>query len=376
MLRIAKMKRILIVIAGGLLFTPFYSYSAPNMAENISDNVDRISILEDQISLLEKEFNSQLKISGYADVEYKISSKQSEKNGFRLHHFSLFFKKQINEQWRFFSEIEYEDAPKIEFKDSTTNCDDCSGEIFVEAVNIDYEWSTKSAIRFGRFFTPAGIWSIDHYPPFVATQKRPLHIRKLFPQLVDGIDLFGTIPFGGSFMSYDLYFGNGEGNTGNKDENSKKATGLNLDFNFPVLTHTQIGTTFYQDTLNDDTEKSVSGFHTKIQAGGFTLQAEYAKSELTPITGAAFDSTGYYGQISYNYVKWLAGYRYDYLEENSTKAVDGADLRNVYFVNYRIDKDIVIKLEHIENESEINASKAADSGTHFTIVSVAIYLGD
>jgi len=373
MLRIAKMKRILIVIAGGLLLIPFYSYSAPNIAENISDNGDRIAILEDQISLLEKEFNSQLKISGYADVEYKTSSKPSEKDGFRLHHFSLFFKKQINEQWRFFSEIEYEDAPKIEFKDPV-NCSDCSGEIFVEAVNIDYEWSTKSAVRFGRFFTPAGIWSIDHYPPFVPTQERPLHIRKLFPQLVDGVALFGTVPFGGNFMSYDLYYGNGEGNTGKKDANSKKATGLNLDFNFPILTHTQIGTTFYHDTLNNGTEKSVSGFHTKIQAGDFTLQAEYADGEFTPTTGMAFDSVGYYGQISYNYVKWLAGYRYDFYEEVST--VDGADLRNVFFVNYRIDKDIVIKIEHVENESEANASKASDSGSHFTIVSVAIYLGD
>jgi len=365
------MKGISVLFAGVLLLLPLYSYSA---SSNSNENGESISILQDQVSLLEKQIASQLKISGYADVEYRTYANPTDEDGFRLHHFSLFFKKQINEKWRFFSEIEFEDAPFIEFKDSSSCKSNCSGKIFVEAVNIDYEWTPQTALRFGRFFTPAGIWSIDHYPPFVPTQERPLHIRKMFPQLVDGLDVFGNIPLGGSFLSYDLFVGNGEGNTGKQDKNSKKAVGLNLNFTFPVLSNTEFGATFYQDTLNDSAtvngEKSIAGIHTKLSAGGFTLQAEYADGTITPLTGGEFDTTGYYGQISYDYVKWLFGLRYDFYEKNST-IVNGADIRNVFFINYRVDKDIVIKLEHIENEPEDSSGN-----THFTIASVAIYLGD
>jgi len=371
--RKGNMKQILTLLAGALIFSPIHSYSATTseLETEIKKNDETVSILQDQVSLLEKSLNSQLKISGYADVEYKSSSVFDEPNSFRLHHFSLFFKKQINEKWRFFSEIEFEDAPKIEFDGDPTNCKGCSGKIFVEAVNIDYVWKPQSALRFGRFFTPAGIWSIDHYPPFVPTQERPLHIRKLFPQLVDGAAIFGNIPLSGSFLSYDLYFGNGEGNTAKKDENSSKASGLNLNLSIPTLAHTEFGATFYKDTLNNDDEKTVSGVHTKLIISDFTFQAEYADAEINPVSGTKFNNKGYYGQLYYNYVKWIVGYRYDFLDENTTIAND-AQMRNVFFINYRVDKDIVVKLEHVEKEPEDSEKE----GTHFTIASVAIYLGD
>ena len=371
------MKRTILIIAGVLLYFPFTVSAAPadQTVKDIDENTENIAILQEQISLLEQQFKSQLKVSGYADVEYRSSSKPGDEPGFRLHHFSLFFKKKINEQWRFFSEIEYEDAPLIEFPENPptdpANCSDCSGKIFVEAMNIDYLWKSQASLRFGRFFTPAGIWSIDHYPPFVPTQERPLHIRKIFPQLVDGAALFGRMSFGSSFLTYDFYTGNGEGNPGHGDINSDKASGLKFSLNFPLMDHTEIGATYYQDTLNDDTDKTVTGIHTKLEGGDFTFQAEYADGEYTPVTGQKYNSEGYYGQLYYRISNWLFGFRHDVFDKNSTALV-GSVTRQSVFINYRVDKDIVFKLEYHETEPEDSAVPSTD----LTIASIAIYLGD
>lgn len=362
------MRRTTQLLIGLLCYFPVTTVYAD---KNSEDNIDKIVILQEQMSLLEKQFKSQLKISGYADVEYRSSSKPGDEPGFRLHHFSLFFKKNINEEWRFFSEIEYEDAPSINFENDHTNCFDCSGSILVEAMNIDYLWKPQGSFRFGRFFTPAGIWSIDHYPPFVPTQERPLHIRKIFPQLVDGIMVFGRASLGNTFLTYNLFTGNGEGNPGHEDLNSDKATGLKVSFNIPALDHTEFGATGYQDTLNDDTEKSVAGIHTKLEVAGLTFQAEYANGEFTPLIGQKYDSTGYYGQLDYQLSNFLLGFRYDYFEKNST-IVNDSNTRQSLFFNYRVDKDIVFKLEHHNTEPEDSTLESTD----LTVASVAIYLGD
>jgi len=176
-----------------------------NYSESKDDSVTVKSILdssdEAEIAIhlyedLSKEIENNITISGYADVEYRGSSEPGINEEFRMHHLSLFFSKQFDNNVKFFSEIEYEDTPKFEGKnDGSGDLETASGKIFVEALNFDWNYSQHLNIRAGRFFTPAGIWSEDHYPPFVTTQERPLHIRKIFPQLIDGLSLFGSTEF-------------------------------------------------------------------------------------------------------------------------------------------------------------------------------------
>ena len=122
---------------------------------------------EEREEELASRFTTPVQINGYVDTEFSDDSRANVKSGFRLHHLSLFFKKRISEKWRFFSEIEYEDAPKFEGSGVDQPApalgeimDDAKGKIYVEAVNIDYMLNPKANFRIGRFFTPAGIWSI------------------------------------------------------------------------------------------------------------------------------------------------------------------------------------------------------------------------
>jgi hypothetical protein len=290
-------------------------------------------------------------VSGYADAEYVTSNEAGPNySGFRLHHFSVFLKKQVTDDLRFFSETEWEDAPYASGNNT-------QGTIFIEAVNFDYQWRPDTSMRVGRFFTPAGIWSVDHYPPFVLTQMRPQHIREIFPQLVDGAAISGLHAAGSAFVSYDLYLGNGETSTfdGNEDQNTTKAAGLKVNVALPIAQQFDVGATIYHDKLaasadSNEPKKDVYGAHAKIRQGGFRLQAEYADGKyeptVIPATNLPYHKKGYYAQFSYDINKWTLGYRYDFFDSNTTSAASSATKINSAIVNYHVNRNVVLKWEH------------------------------
>ena len=327
---------------------------------------DDIALIDEELSAIRESRERETKVTGYVDAEYVNDTRDGTFHGFRMHHFSLFFTKRFNDDWRFFSEIEFEDGVKHE--SGTTE-----GKIFVEAVNVDYQWRAGQFARIGRFFTPAGIWSIDHYPPFVPTQERPMHIRNIFPQIVDGVDAFGTLPVGDHFLKYDLYLVNGDGTPGSGDDNDQKAVGARASLLLSGFKYLEVGVSGFRDTNTSGaslTEKTAYGLHGKWKTGPVTLQGEYAAATLDPQSGASIDKLGYYLQGMYDINQWTVGYRYDFWDEQESAAKD--ETRNSVFVNYHVTPNIVWKLEHhiIDDEdvSKVDYEK--------TILSIAYYLGD
>ena len=315
-----------------------------------------------------------MNISGYTDLEYHNSTKTGTEPGFRLHHMSLFFEKRLTDKWKFFSEIEYEDAPYIEYDyvddDTNSDCKGCYGKIYLEAVNFTYAWDPKAQFRGGRFFTPAGIWSIDHYQPIVPTQHMPQHIREIFPQVIYGVTVLGTLPLGNTFINYDVYLGNGEGNSGKEDGNSEKAVGAKVSILFPALKYLEIGGSIYSDTDNNNREKEAVGAHLKMKFWDFTLQSEYATATYTPVSAAPYDRVGYYAQLLFDIRKWTIGGRYDFYDQQEGTQSESID--NSLFINYHVNESIVLKLEHHMVELEDPNLEDYDH----TIGSVVIYLGN
>lgn len=375
-----NMKKI-VLVSFVLLCCPGFLLAADendDLRDQLNELKDEIIILQDQLEETSVASANRMSISGYSDIEYHDSTKGDSEPGFRLHHMSLFFEKRVTEQWKFFSEIEYEDAPYLEFDhtadDADSECEGCYGKIFLEAVNFTYSNSPLTNVRAGRFFTPAGIWSIDHYPPFVPTQLRPEHVRNIFPQVVDGIDIFGTLSMGNTFVNYDLYFGNGEGNPGKKDTNSDKAVGFKVSLLLPLFKYFELGFSGYNDTSTDltnvDSDKKAVGAHVKIKFASFTLQSEYAKAEIEPGNAPSYDKIGHYGQLLYDLGNWTFGVRRDFFDENDSAEVDLTF--NGIFVNYHVTPAILLKLEHHQVEVE---DAAVDDYDH-TIASVVMYLGN
>jgi hypothetical protein len=360
-----------------------------NIAEN-SAEIKKVNKMSEQAEMavysyedLSAEINNSIKIAGYADIEYKGSSEPGINEEFRMHHLSLFFTKQFENNIKFFSEIEYEDAPKFEgLNDGSGDLKIASGKIFVEAVNFDWNQSQYFNMRVGRFFTPAGIWSEDHYPPFVTTQERPLHIRKIFPQLVDGMSIFGSTEIvKNHFFNYTTFLGNGESSTnssGKKDLNNSKALGFKADYNAPWLDDFLLGFTLYQDdnvsSVNANetikAEKFAYGYHIKLRENDFTFQGEYTKGELNFDNQLEnYNSEGYYAQLIYQLNQWGLGYRYDVFDEKDTNIEK--IIRNSIFVNYHVNEHFTIKGEY-HDDSHDDPLKS-DYG--FYVLSITGYLG-
>ena len=333
----------------GLLF-PALGYSAT------LDEIDkRLKKLEGDVGMAHEEtddiatrLKNSLTVSGYADTEYISTNNPGDTSGFRIHHLSMFLKKQVTEDLRFFSETEWEDAPYV---DGSNNV--MSGKVFVEALNFDYQWRPDTSMRVGRFFTPAGIWSVDHYPPFVLTQQRPQFIRKIFPQLVDGATVSGLHDLNGAFLSYDFYVGNSETANfdGNSNANATTAVGLRANVALPIAQQFDVGASYYRDkqaktlSVQDEAKKDAYGVHAKIKQGAYGLQMEYANANIQPTVASKFHKKGYYAQFSYDIGKWTLAYRYDYFDPKTTVVSNGTKI-NSAIVNYHVNKNVVLKLEH------------------------------
>ena len=358
----------------GCLLLPAIALSAT--MEEVDQRLKKLegeaAVNQEETDDLANRLKNNISITAYTDAEYVTTNKTGSKSGFRLHHFSVFLKKQITEKLRFFSETEWEDGPFLNNGNGT-------GKIFLEALNFDYQWSPEISTRVGRFFTPAGIWSIDHYPPFVLTQDRPQHIRNIFPQLVDGAALSGNHPMGSAFFNYDLYIGNGESKDfdGSGDSNSTTAVGLRAAVSLPIAQQFEIGGSLYRDKLPvlldaAAPKKSAQGVHLKIKQGPFGFQAEYAKGSYKPTVipnPGDYERKGYYGQISYDIADWTLGYRYDYYDSKTTTANNGIKI-NSAIINYHVNKNVVLKLEH----HLANVENPTGQDYYRNLASIVVYL--
>ena len=387
------MKLVIISLVLTVALWPLIAQSATSaeLGARLQALEEDIRILTENEASAHENVNQTMSVAGYTDAAYVVDSRNRISPSFHMHHLSLFFKQQISQTWHFFSEIEFEHTPNFGAGDPVsvlvdcgvdTSCgtpddtyatintlSDAEGKIFTEALNLDFTWRTYASFRLGRFFTPAGIWSIDHYPPFVTTQERPRHIRKIFPQTTDGLMVYGIAPVFNHFVSYDFYTSNGEGNVAQTDMNNHKAVGLRLNIDLPYLNNFTIGTTFYHDVLNDGTDKRAFGTHTKIRQGDYELQAEYANALMKPEAGNSYRRQGYYMQGLYQLHKWTLGLRYDYYDSQTNLAVN--EVTHTLFANYHITESIILKLE----QHSVDFEDPAVEDYYKTIISIAASLG-
>lgn len=368
-------KKLIMPAFVGLALMPAIASSATvkELEERILKLEEEALVSTEGIYDVNTRVDDQMRISGYTDVEFTSTTQPGKTDGFRLHHMSLFFEKDMGPKWRFFSEIEYEDAPKIEGEgDTAADIKHARGKIFLEAVNLTYLARQELNLRVGRMFTPAGIWSVDHYPAFVPTQERPQHIRKIFPQNVDGAQAFGTVGMGNASLEYDVYVGNGRSeNAGHNDDNSTKAKGARASLILPVLNHFELGASYYTDPQDSEVsgeELTATGFHGKIKAGQTTLQFEVANGEWDTVEGE-----GAYVQLMHDWNDYTFGVRADsYDKDSGDSSTLTEKTMNSVFANYHFNNKVTLKVEFHAVDNEDPATKDYET----TTVSVVGYLGD
>lgn len=111
------------------------------------------------------------------------------------------------------------------------------------------EWSPKDYfnVRIGKFFTPFGIWNVDHGLSVLMTARVPF-LLKYLPQTQLGVQTYGTIYLPHTDLEYAAYVSNGRGNEADVyDINNDKSFGgrLNLKFQSNWFNELSIGGSGY-----------------------------------------------------------------------------------------------------------------------------------
>lgn len=374
----------------GLLLTVFcLLWSLPSVS--YAAEADRLDTLEEQVRELKKE-NAEIKsrmgavetdteetkhslgtlsrlvdVSGYADAEYSFTNQENENSKFRIRHLSLFFTKDIQKEWKVFTEIEFEDAPRIESDPATDTVAKSQGTIFVEQMYIEYHPTAKWDVRIGRFLTPAGIWSIYHYPPYVPTQTAPLIYKVIFPEVSDGVLLRNSFNVADSVLDTHLYVANGTGNPGKTDRNQNKAAGARV--NLDIQNGFSMGVSFMGEKDNQDIRRTSYGAHLLYNYSNLRFQAEFALRRNN--TAGGFNDKGAYAQLSYDINDWTLAGRADWYDLND-KTPDNARFRCTGAVNYHFAHNVVGKVEY--NRNEFNDPSIKDYNE--VIMAVVVAIGD
>ncbi len=312
-----------------------------------------------------------LDVSGYADVQYDLTDSRTDNSKFRVRHLSFFFSKDITKEWKLFSEVDFEDAPRFEADRNSGNLKKAQGTVFVEQVYVEYRPSFSLDARLGRFHTPFGIWSIYHFPPYVPFQTNPLFFENTFPEVSDGIQLRYSFSVKDMPLDTNVYVSNGGGNAGGTDGNASKAVGARV--NLEVVPGASLGGSYYRDRDNLNILRSSYGAHLLLSYKALKLQGEYVIRENEISSGPKFRDNGLYAALTYDLGKWTFAARYDRCRCNALdEQVAGSSLfRYTGAVNYHFAHNVVGKVEY---DRTVSPDRSLDENR--AIFAIAVAVGD
>lgn len=142
-------------------------------------------------------------------------------------------------RWRFFSELELDDALVVSPGYTSTD----PVELVLERLHLDYAYADAVQLRLGKFLTPVGRWNPIHAAPLTWTTSRPLITEATFPTNATGAMLHGVLPLTADGVGYSLYVSPGEELFPEEEIDSfTEAWGARVAAT--VLPHTELGASF------------------------------------------------------------------------------------------------------------------------------------
>ncbi|MFQ5777353.1 MAG: hypothetical protein ACE5IP_05045 [Terriglobia bacterium] len=281
-------------------------------------------------------------VGGYFDFEYFNDDRPNSPGEFRQHHVTLFLSQEY-EKVRWFSELEFEFGVLFE-GEGGRDLETARGEIKVEQGWGEYVLSDQLLLRGGLILTP-GYWNVYHWPNLTLSTRRPLMVRKVYPESFTGVMGHGTKYWGDFGLTYYAYGSNGDSAFSPKeDDNENKAVGGRVSFHVPTETSFEtfdLGISGYTDRPSGVERTRTWGLDAQIRQGPFELLAEFATRN------AVEDRTGLYIQPAYRFTRWLtAFYRYDLLDiEQGDRAREHS-----LGLNFKLIPQAFFKLEYFRSD--------------------------
>jgi hypothetical protein len=191
---------------------------------------------------------------------------------FKVGNLSLIVDAQPTDKWRALFETLFVFAPDGQIEDygvpvlgqsfkrtDTAYLDNVSrvGESRWGGIVIDrawMEWAPRDYFKIvgGKFFTPYGIWNLDHGSPVLIGVRPPLLLNvAMFPSRQTGIKVHGGFFLGPERLEYAIYLSNGRGPISNFDLDNHKSIGGRLQVASSRLGELKLGISGYWGKFTD-----------------------------------------------------------------------------------------------------------------------------
>ncbi len=331
-----------------------------------------------------QEMADRIVINGYTNFEF---SKQLSKEGagdkhgsFDADQFDLVFNITVSERVRVAADLSWEHG---------TATEDGRGNQALEYGFVEYAISNGLKLRFGKMFTPFGVFNEIHTakPAFLSV-KEAASLNKndrivgggylFYPRWGAGIGAHGDAVVGGKDITYDVLVANGEQQEANpfeEDENSSKS--LTARLRVDVNENLRLGYSFYRDHVSSTSYTTLQshGFEAELNLDKLHVLGEVAFGSLGLVAGGAQRQLGWYVQPSYRLKNgWTPYLRLDYVNPNRRLTdVGGRDL--IVGVNVELSKNFQLKVENNDFRGGSKSTLAQYPGKGYHELKAALVLG-
>ncbi len=309
---------------------------------SLEDAQQRIADLEKKVDSAaaagdEHDWTSRFKLYGFTDVglnriwidpSSQVSTYLNSSNAtsFVVGNLDLYLDAQPIKNWRSLVEIRFTSAPHGEvvslggvggkFKRTTTqqidpnaasaNATMWGGYTVIERAHIDWTALEYLKVRVGNFFTPFGIWNVDHGTPTLIALQLPgvIQLRQM-PLRQTGLQVYGNTFKGDWELGYIATVSNGRQELSNFAFDDNRGFGGRVYANNEKGESTvKLGASFYTGRVKDqevdvasisplaierknnfDYREVVGGLDASLDIGRTRLRAEAAVSSITYAAG-------------------------------------------------------------------------------------------
>jgi hypothetical protein len=216
------------------------------------------------------EARTPLEISGFADFSYAdwlfdddsawAGAGLAPNGAYSVGNLNVYLGKQLSERCRALTEVRFLYEPHGTTNDDDSRVDTTVGDhaansrpiqwggIRIERAYADCTLMPWLTVRFGQWFTPYGIWNVDHGSPTIIAIRRPYVVGEgLLPEQQTGVQLFGSRARGDLRLGYYLTLSNGRGPiSAYGDLDGNKAVGGRLELGYSRLGELTLGASYYR----------------------------------------------------------------------------------------------------------------------------------
>jgi len=157
------------------------------------------------------------------------------------------------------------------------------GSVNVERAFMEWTPDDKYGFKLGKFFTPFGIWNVDHGTPVLMTARVPYFLTYL-PETQMGFEVAGKYNFPHTDLDYSLYVSNGRGLIKEmEDNNDEKSVGgrLALKLQMPLFKELAIGASGYYGKHDEKSTQMSLNYDYDVTEAGVTITGDGTDPHMT-----------------------------------------------------------------------------------------------